>query len=148
MKKILFVDDETYILRAIKIKLQGTEFEVFLASSIEVALGIVKKEDIDVLVTDIIMPNGNGLNLIEEISKIDSHVLIMVLSGNTHVAVIIELFKYKNIFRYIPKPWTIDEEAIALIEEAVTTSKRIRRLKHDIKKHKLEGFEDQDRYMA
>ena len=66
--KILLVDDNKYILESLQtgIDYESLGFdEVFVARSLKSAVAILEKEEIHAVLTDIEMPNGSGLELLE-----------------------------------------------------------------------------------
>lgn len=133
MGKILFVDDQKEILELLRKKMQKTSFEVEFASSGSEALEKLMKSDIDVLVTDIMMHGMNGLDLIDETQKMYPELVKIVLSGNTQVSSIIDAINEGHVYRYIIKPWKIDENAIEILSKAVEEA-GIRKIKNNLKK--------------
>jgi DNA-binding NtrC family response regulator len=132
MGKILFVDDQNEILELLRKKMQKTSFEVEFASSGSEALEKLMKSDIDVLVTDIMMHGMNGLDLIDETQKMYPELVKIVLSGNTQVSSIIDAINEGHVYRYIIKPWKIDEDAIEILSKAVEEA-GIRKIKSNLK---------------
>lgn len=132
MGKILFVDDQNEILELLRKKMQKTSFEVEFASSGSEALEKLMKSDIDVLVTDIMMHGMNGLDLIDETQKMYPELVKIVLSGNTQVSSIIDAINEGHVYRYIIKPWKIDEDAIEILSKAVEEA-GIRKIKNNLK---------------
>jgi len=68
-KKILLVDDEELVIRSVGKLLQKQGYEVFMASSGEEAIGLVKQEAIDLVVFDVRMPQMNGIEAIKVIRQ-------------------------------------------------------------------------------
>lgn len=83
MKKILFVDDEKAITECFEILFSDLGYKVFTASEGKEALEVVKKnQDIDMLVTDLNMPNGmGGVELISNLPEDFKNKKILVMSG-------------------------------------------------------------------
>jgi CheY-like chemotaxis protein len=69
VKKILVVDDEADILSSVKMLLDTDGYEVKTVSSGKGALGLLKKENFDLIVCDIMMPEMSGNELCEKIRK-------------------------------------------------------------------------------
>lgn len=76
--KILVVDDEDALRKAIAFDLTKKGFEVFQASSGIEAMTIVKREKINLVLSDIRMPNGDGVELIKEIKALDAGAPIVI----------------------------------------------------------------------
>lgn len=81
MKKcILIADDEPEIGNAMQYML-NTEFEVHTANSSEQALKLMGRTDVDILITDIFMPDKDGLELIRTVTKKHPSIKIIAMSG-------------------------------------------------------------------
>lgn len=85
IKSILVVDDNPIILNLIKKILSSFGYRLFLASSGEQALALTKKKDInvDLLLTDVIMPGMNGMELAHTLKAKQSKVKVVFMSGYT-----------------------------------------------------------------
>jgi signal transduction histidine kinase len=86
MKKILFIDDEQLVLEGLKRLLREfrKEWEFFFAISGEEALTIVKKQEIDLIISDVRMPNMSGLELLERLksNKKTDNIPVVILTGD------------------------------------------------------------------
>ena len=76
---ILVVDDEPQITRVLRTTLTGQGYEVRIASDGEMALEIMKDWSPDLVITDLSMPNMDGLELCQRIRAM-SEIPIIVLS--------------------------------------------------------------------
>jgi CheY-like chemotaxis protein len=81
MARILLVDDESSIVRVLDEMLIQLGYEVVTAPGGTEALQKLSSSGIDLVVTDIVMPNMNGLQLIEEIQNTYPAVKIIAMSG-------------------------------------------------------------------
>jgi DNA-binding NtrC family response regulator len=115
---LLFVDDEMNMLSMIKRNFINSNYKIFLASNAKKALEIIKENEIKVIITDLQMPEMNGIELIERIEKQNSNMIKMVLTGNNQVPNILATINNGNIFRYIVKPINFKEELFPVLEEA------------------------------
>ncbi len=76
--KILVVDDDPVILQTMKEYIEATGLEAFSASSAQEALEVMESEQFDIVITDIMMPGMNGLELTDRIKQnFDSDVIVM-----------------------------------------------------------------------
>jgi DNA-binding response OmpR family regulator len=66
-KKILVIDDEEIIRKFLKIHLVKNGFEVKEAADGEQAIEQLKKDNFDLIISDIIMPKKNGLEVLQEV---------------------------------------------------------------------------------
>lgn len=77
-KSVLIVDDDTLLRDAIVFDFKRKGYQVFSASNGLEAFEIVKKEDIDAVVTDIRMPDGNGVELLDNIKAFDMKIPVVI----------------------------------------------------------------------
>ncbi len=85
MSKILVVDDDQQIRTMLRITLEREEYEVVEACDGVEAVAIYKTQDIDLVVTDIVMPEKEGIELIMELKGINSAVNIIAISGGGRI---------------------------------------------------------------
>jgi len=69
MKKILLVDDEPNIIMSLEYTFKKNNFQVFIARDGQEALDILKTEQPDLIILDIMMPNVDGYATIEAVRK-------------------------------------------------------------------------------
>ncbi|MEA3315102.1 MAG: response regulator [Campylobacterota bacterium] len=82
--KILFVEDEIDLITIISDTLNKLKTNFKTAQNGQLALDKFKEEnDFDLIVTDINMPVMNGLELIENIRKIDKNIPVIIMSAHT-----------------------------------------------------------------
>ncbi|MCH5323050.1 MAG: response regulator, partial [Helicobacter sp.] len=67
--KVLYVEDEKDILKLTSMVLEDYVGKLYTANNGKEALEIIKDKNIDVVITDILMPKLNGIELIREIKK-------------------------------------------------------------------------------
>jgi DNA-binding NtrC family response regulator len=111
--RVLIVDDEKDILKALEFLLRAEGYSVSKAQSGEEALDLFKKEGFDVVLTDLKMPGMDGLALLDEIKKAspDAPVVFMTAYGTVESAV--EAMK-KGAADYIVKPFINEDIRMTL----------------------------------
>jgi DNA-binding NtrC family response regulator len=120
-RTILFVDDDSIVLRSIARGLLDEPYNIFLAKSGEEALKILSQQEVHVLVTDIRMPEMDGTELLKVVTKEYPHIVKMVLSGYTDTTDLTKAIHQEGVFKFIPKPWNLQEgeEFRAIIRHAI-----------------------------
>jgi len=78
---ILVIDDEEIIQEVIQDILEQQGHEILLAENGHAALEIFKKENVDLVITDIMMPEKDGFETIQELKEHQSDVKIIALTG-------------------------------------------------------------------
>jgi DNA-binding response OmpR family regulator len=81
---ILLIDDDPLVAFTVERMLQGGGFDVIRANDGEKGLTILKKEKIDLVITDIIMPVKEGIETIREIREHDATIPVIAVSGGGH----------------------------------------------------------------
>ena len=108
---ILVVDDETFLLEALKEYFESTGYRVFTAENAHNALEILKtKPDINLLFSDIVMPEMNGYELAKQVSALYPKIKILLTSGYTRNLEENDKNDYKE-FKLITKPYKLPELA-------------------------------------
>ena len=116
MKKVMFVDDEVQILKAIRRLFFDSNFKLYCAQSAEAALGILKGDSMDMLVTDMRMPGMDGLELLQIVRQEYPETVRIVLSGYTDDNEVMQTLQSNLAKAYLFKPWD-NEELISVVEQ-------------------------------
>ena len=106
--KILVVDDERSILVLLKEALSQWGYHVTTAASATEALGVLKSELFDALITDIRMPDMSGLELLREVKKQDESIEVVMMTGYPTIASAVQALK-EGAYDYLSKPLILDE---------------------------------------
>jgi len=106
--KILVVDDELSILRLLQEALAQWGYQVKCASSATEALDALHSDLFDAVVTDIRMPDMNGLDLLREIKRHDESIEVVMMTGYPTIASAVEALK-EGAYDYLSKPLILDE---------------------------------------
>jgi DNA-binding response OmpR family regulator len=86
MSKILVLDDEPSILLMIKKMLEKAGYEVIVASNGKEGMKLFDKEKPDMVITDIIMPEKEGLETIFELRRMHPDLKIIAISGGGRIS--------------------------------------------------------------
>ncbi|MBI4823627.1 MAG: sigma-54-dependent Fis family transcriptional regulator [Nitrospirae bacterium] len=106
--KILIVDDEKDILRALEFLLSGEGYSVTKALSGEEAVEQIKKTDFDIVLTDLKMEKMDGIQVLEEAKRINPETTVILMTAYASVESAVDAMK-KGASEYIVKPF-INEE--------------------------------------
>ena len=112
---ILFVDDEDKTRKMFE-KLVAKDYRVLSADSVAQAKEVLAKEhaNISVLVTDQRMPHELGVDLLRYVRKTYPAIIRILTTAYSDIDDAIEAVNAGEIFRYINKPWNVDELLIEL----------------------------------
>lgn len=116
-ERILIVDDQLGIRLLLKEILQKEGYSTFQAANGYQAIEITKKENPDLVLLDMRLPEMNGIEILQELKKIspDIRVIIMTAYGEQEL---IDTAKNIGILDYITKPFEI-EEIRRIVEEKI-----------------------------
>ena len=118
MNKILIIDDEHHILLMLKKMLERNGFEVDLAANGNEGLDLFKKSPSDLVITDIIMPEKEGLETIREMRRLRSDLKIIAMSGGGKVSAdnYLEIAKIFGASKVMEKPFS-QQEMVSAVKE-------------------------------
>jgi len=118
IQRILIIDDDHHILMMVKKMLERAGFEVDLASNGKEGLELFKKLSFDLVITDIIMPEKEGLETIREMKKMCSDLNIIAMSGGGKVSSdnYLNTAKMFGASRILTKPFT-RKEMVSVVKE-------------------------------
>jgi DNA-binding NtrC family response regulator len=107
MRSVLVVDDEIAVRECVKMILKN-DYEVFLAKNAEEAFSQIKEQTPDVVLLDIILPDLDGLKVLERIKQNDPNITVVMVTATTTVNTALEAKKL-GAYGYVTKPFDIDE---------------------------------------
>ncbi|RLD52165.1 MAG: response regulator [Bacteroidetes bacterium] len=118
MERILVIDDEPHILLMVKKMLERAGYEVDLASNGSEGLRLFNKIRPALVITDIIMPEKEGLETIREMRRIRSDLKIIAMSGGGKISAdnYLETAKIFGASRLILKPFS-QKQLLTYVEE-------------------------------
>jgi len=122
MKKILLVDDEPNIIMSLEYTFKKNNFEVFIARDGQEALDILKIEQPDLIILDIMMPNVDGYATIEAVKKNEklTNCKVIFLSAKNKESDI-EKGMQLGADAYLTKPFSI-KKLVEQVNELLFTS--------------------------
>jgi response regulator RpfG family c-di-GMP phosphodiesterase len=112
---VLFVDDEPNVLNAYKRNLRK-DFDISTAESGADALELMKHKqgEFAVVVSDMQMPNMNGVEFLSQAKELSPHTVRMMLTGNADQQTAIDAINRGDIYRFINKPCAPEDMATSL----------------------------------
>mgnify|MGYP006280527557 CR=1 FL=1 len=118
MQKILIIDDEPHILMMLKKMMEKAGYDIDLASNGDEGMKLFQKSPSDLVITDIIMPEKEGLETIREMKRIQPELKIIAMSGGGKISAenYLETASIFGANRVIQKPFTQKEMVTAVNE--------------------------------
>ncbi len=122
---VLFVDDEEHVLSSVARVFLDAPLRVLLADCAARALEIVSAEDIAVLVSDNLMPEIKGVELLDRVKRLSPNTVKILMTGHADIPTAIDAINRGEVFRFIEKPW----DNAALLSTVTEGVERYRLLK-------------------
>ncbi len=110
---VLIVDDELKIRRILQIMLENENYKTEQAKDGVEALEKMETSDFDLIITDMKMPNMNGIELLEQIQKRDNTAPVIMMTAYGTIQTAVEAMK-KGAYDYILKPFDLEEMKITV----------------------------------
>ncbi|MCK9584526.1 MAG: sigma-54 dependent transcriptional regulator [Candidatus Cloacimonetes bacterium] len=111
--KIFIIDDETNIRLSLSNILEDEGYEVESFANIQSGLTALEDSDPDLILLDVILPDGNGIQALEEIKKSLPHIPIIMISGNSNISSAVKAIKL-GAFDFLEKPLSLPKIKITV----------------------------------
>lgn len=106
--KVLIVDDEKAIRDSLKVVLDDEGYDTDVASDGLEALNKIQQENIDIVLTDIKMPNMDGMELLEKASKLSPGTFFIIMTAYASVKTAVDAMRV-GAYDYLIKPIEFDD---------------------------------------
>lgn len=119
--RILIADDEQVIVKALSRYLLQEGYDVESAQDGAEAIEIFKQKHFDLLITDLKMPNMDGIELIKQITQLSPQTTSIVMTGFGSIANAVEAMK-AGAFHYVTKPFELEDIGM-IVQKALEHSR-------------------------
>jgi DNA-binding NtrC family response regulator len=125
---IVLVDDEDMVLTSLKSFLDlETDYEVVTFKSVKKALDHIANNEIDLVISDYLMPEMDGIKFLARVREIKPEVPRIILTGYADKENAIKAINEVGLFQYIEKPWDNDDILI-IIRNGLEKQRLLKRL--------------------
>ncbi|MCC6487355.1 MAG: sigma-54-dependent Fis family transcriptional regulator, partial [Candidatus Hydrogenedentes bacterium] len=121
MKTLLAIDDELSVREAYRLILSD-RYRVLLAPDGATALRLMRENHVDLILLDMVMPAMGGMEVLDEIVKLDSLIPVIVVTAIKSVATAVTAIKH-GAKEYIIKPFDV-EEILLMVEKTLAESQK------------------------
>jgi len=131
--RIAVIDDEPLVLRNLQKKISKSGFQVETFQNPRKAIDRMKIEPFDVILTDLHMPEMDGMQVLEKVKEKYPKTEVIIITGYASIKSAVEAVK-QGAFYYIEKPFT-PEQVLLIINRAVDKVRLVhenKRLKEDL----------------
>ncbi len=115
---LLFVDDEPGILSSLRRLFRPQGYRILIAESGQAGLDILEKENVDLVISDMRMPEMDGATFLKNVRQRWPNVVRILLTGYADITSTVSAINEGEIYRYISKPWD-DNEIVQVVNDAL-----------------------------
>jgi DNA-binding NtrC family response regulator len=113
MLKTLIVDDDKKLRSLLNSLLVEEGDAVTTCGDGSEAIGKCREEKFDLIITDLVMPGANGIEVLKEARKLHAHTLVILITGYASLETAIEAIR-EGAYDYITKPFKLEEFKIVV----------------------------------
>lgn len=125
---ILCVDDEASILKSLQRLFIGKDLQILLADSGSKALELMLEHRVNVIITDMRMPNMTGAEFLAKAAILQPDAYRILMTGYADLASTVSAINLGKIHRYVQKPWD-NQELLTVVDEGLALCHLIRQNK-------------------
>lgn len=124
MKKVLIIDDDDLLRGSIESCLSQVGFEVKTAANGQLGSDLAAREPFDLIITDIVMPDKEGLETIMDIKRQNPNQRILAMSGGGYVSPdeYLEIASEFGADRVLSKPFHL-AKMVSIVDELTNNQK-------------------------
>ena len=105
---VLIVDDEPLVRQTLSEWMRRKNFQVFEADGGRQALAMIRTGDPDLVISDVVMPGMDGIQLLKEAKAVKADIPFLMISGYPSRSTALDIMKY-GASDYLAKPFTPEE---------------------------------------
>lgn len=125
---VAVIDDEPMVTQSIKNFLAlETDYEVLVFNSPREAIDSLRDKQVDVVISDYLMPDLNGIELFLQLKEIQPHATRILLTGYADKENAIKAINDVGLYQYIEKPWE-NEDLKLIIRNGIEKRMLMKRL--------------------
>ena len=113
-RSIMLVDDEENICRSLRRTLKQEGYHVAVASEPAEALELLQQSRVDMVISDHLMPNMTGLELLKIVRNRYPDCVRIMLTGHADMQTAIKAINQGEIYRFLTKPWDNTELKVTI----------------------------------
>ena len=127
-KKILIIDDD-HSLKLLMVKaLRTSKINIKTASTISEGWFLIEKEHFDLIICDVVLPDGDGLELVKKLKIKFNNLEFIIISAQNNILTAIKADQL-DVFEYIPKPLDLNDLIISVDRSLKKKKKQINSFK-------------------
>lgn len=113
-KRILIVDDDHSVLKALVRTLNDEDYEVLTAESAVEAKSIIERQKVHLIISDVVMPGTSGTKLLGWVRQHHPDIIRTLFTGQADLNVVMRAVNEGEIYRFFIKPWDTVELKLSI----------------------------------
>lgn len=131
---VMIVDDEDMVITSIKAFLElDTDFDVRGFTDPREAAGYAAGNPVDVVISDYLMPDMNGIQLLAKVKEAQPETSRVLLTGHADKQSAIQAINEVSLFQYLEKPWE-NSQLLLVVQGGAERSRLLRELRDKVEK--------------
>jgi two-component system nitrogen regulation response regulator GlnG len=122
-KRILIIDDDFSLRKVISKALSSSKISVRSVATLSEAWVTIEKVTFDIIICDVMLPDGDGLELVKKVKKKDNGQNFIIISAKNNILTAIKADQLE-VFEYLPKPLDLNDLTIC-VNKCFNSNKRI-----------------------
>jgi DNA-binding NtrC family response regulator len=110
---VLVVDDEQDVLQTLESMLNELNFNTIIANNGDKAMDIIENNKIDVVLSDIYMPETDGFELLNNVRAFDKEIVFLMITGKPTIETAVQSIR-EGAYDYITKPFDLEDLRIKI----------------------------------
>ena len=108
MAKILVIDDERPIRSLLRAVLESDHHQVFEAANGRLGLELYRERSVDLIITDLVMPEMDGFDFISELTRSTAQVKVIAMTGDSDAIIRLATTQWLGARQILRKPFELD----------------------------------------
>lgn len=121
---ILIVEDDQIVLEQLSGALEDEGYETTRAATAEEGIARLKKDEFSLVITDLRLPGADGLAIVEQVKKLSTSCLVLVITAHASVSTAVEAMR-RGAFHYLEKPLSV-ETLLVEVEKALEHAQAVK----------------------
>jgi response regulator RpfG family c-di-GMP phosphodiesterase len=132
---LLVIDDEPNVVAVLQEMLEGENYNITSAYSVAEAMSIIKRQNINIVLTDYLLGDGSGLEILQETKKLHPDSQIILMTGRPNIQSAVDVIR-QGAYDYLVKPFGFEAAKLTLNR----ASEKIRLEQENIRLKELMSF--------
>ncbi|MFQ5636851.1 MAG: sigma-54-dependent transcriptional regulator [bacterium] len=124
----LIIEDDPLMRKSLENICRKNAYRSFLAANANDGMALFEKHDIDVVLLDMRLPDGSGMDVLSQIRRIDEEAAVIMMTAFPDVKSAVETIK-NGAFDYVIKPFEVEE-----LRQTIKKALEIRSLKNEVRR--------------